>query len=313
MFLVPCPQDSISTLSGSFLAIFFCCAVTSCAYDHNHPYLVFERLFLAENKAFPYPRRAGAHPRRAGAILWDAAATSPVVVFVAVAPKQRSQKMSVSWSTLGLVDWLPVSAGNFGRALQRHFSVDFQNQDVVEKIFSCSKKACFALVNRARNGRTASAQSLPTRRFRNWSKTEATLQRQRHCSVTFQSIFKTKMSLERSFPALNELVCFCESSEKRPNSVCSEFADASVSRLIEDWGRSTVQASYRLSKVQETRAALETLTWRTYETKCKSWNDFLFYFQRGKAKENSKRFTCCLKNHTQYLYTVVSYDTPKPR
>ena len=48
--------------------IFFCCAVSSCVNDPNHPYLVSERLFLAENKAFPYPRREGAHPRRAGAM-----------------------------------------------------------------------------------------------------------------------------------------------------------------------------------------------------------------------------------------------------
>ena len=149
MFLVPSLQDSVSTLSGSFLAFFFCCAVWSCVYDHIHPYLVSERIFLAENKAFPYPRRAGAHPRwagahprwagahprRAGAILWDAAATWPVVIFVAVAPKQRSQKLSVSWLTLyELIDRLPVSTGNFGRALQRHFSVDFQTQDVNGKI-----------------------------------------------------------------------------------------------------------------------------------------------------------------------------------
>ena len=75
--------NTFSTLSGSFLATFFCCAVSSCVYDRNHPYRVSERLFLADNKAFPYPRRAGA-------ILWDAAATWPVVIFVAVAPKQRS-------------------------------------------------------------------------------------------------------------------------------------------------------------------------------------------------------------------------------
>ena len=47
----------------------FCCAVSSCVYDHNHPYLVSERLFLVENEAFPYLRRALAHPRRALAIL----------------------------------------------------------------------------------------------------------------------------------------------------------------------------------------------------------------------------------------------------
>ena len=52
----------------------------------------------------------------------------------------------------GLVDRLPVSAGNFRRALQRHFLVDFQTEDIAGKIFSCSKRACFAFVNRARNG-----------------------------------------------------------------------------------------------------------------------------------------------------------------
>ena len=52
------------------------------------------------------------------------------------------------------VDRLPVSAGNFRRALhgQRYFLVDFQTEDIAGKIFSCSKRAYFALVNRARNG-----------------------------------------------------------------------------------------------------------------------------------------------------------------
>ena len=55
--LGPCLQSSISTLSFSLFALFFCYAVSSCVYDHNHPCLVSERLFLAENKAFPYLRR----------------------------------------------------------------------------------------------------------------------------------------------------------------------------------------------------------------------------------------------------------------
>ena len=41
---------------SAFWRSFF--AVSYCVYDHNHPYLVSERLFLAENKAFPYLRRA---------------------------------------------------------------------------------------------------------------------------------------------------------------------------------------------------------------------------------------------------------------
>ena len=106
MFWGPCLQSSISTLSFSFLALCFCYAVSSCVYDHNHPYLVSERFFLAENKAFPYLRRALAHPRRALAILWDAAATWPVVIFVVVAAKQRSPKMSVA-CVQGPVDRLP--------------------------------------------------------------------------------------------------------------------------------------------------------------------------------------------------------------
>ena len=214
MFLVPCLWGSFSTFSGIFLPI-FCYAVSSCVYDHSHPYLVSECLFLAENKAFPHPRRLRAHPRRLRAhprrlraILWDAAATCSVVIFVVVAEKKRSPKLSVSWLTLyGLVDRLPVSAGNFRRALQRHFLVDFQTEDIARKIFSCSKRAYFALVNRARNGWTAFARSLPRHRFHDWSKTEAALQRQRHCSVICQSIFKTKISLERSLPALNDS-CF---------------------------------------------------------------------------------------------------------
>ena len=92
MFWGPCLPSSISTLSFGFFALFFCYTISSCVYDHNHPYLVSERLFLAENKAFPYLRRALAHPRRALAILWDAAATWRVVIFVVVAAKQRSPK-----------------------------------------------------------------------------------------------------------------------------------------------------------------------------------------------------------------------------
>ena len=127
MFLVPCLWGSISTFSGIFFAHIFCYAVRSCVYDHSHPYLVSECLFLAENKAFPYPRRLRAHPRRLRAILWDAAATCSVVFFVVVAEKKRSRNLSVSWWTLyGLVDRLPVSAGCFRRTLQRHFLVDFQ-------------------------------------------------------------------------------------------------------------------------------------------------------------------------------------------
>ena len=219
-----------------FFCPYFCYAVSSCVYDHSHPYLVSECLFLAENKAFLYPRRLRAHPRRLRAILWDATATCSVVVFVVVAEKKRSRNLSVSWLTLyGLVDRLPVSAGNFRRALQRHILVDFQTADIAGMIVSCSKRAYFVLVNRARNGWTAFARSLPTHRFHDWSKTEAALQRQRHCSVICQSIFKTKISLERSFPALNEHVLLLwierETAEQRPLEVCRRI-DFAIDRRL---------------------------------------------------------------------------------
>ena len=102
----------------------FCYAVSSCVYDHNHPYLVSERLFLAENKAFPYLRRALAHPRRALAILWDAAATWPVVIFVVVAMKQRSPKMSAA-CVQGLVDRSPYRSPPV--TLNGHCGVIFQS------------------------------------------------------------------------------------------------------------------------------------------------------------------------------------------
>ena len=119
MFWGLCLQSSISRLSFSFLALFFCYAVSSCVYDHNHPYLVSERLCLAENEAFPYLRRALA-------ILWDAAATWPVVIFVVVAAKQRSPKMSIA-CVHGPVDRLPYRSppvtlnGHCGVILQSIF------------------------------------------------------------------------------------------------------------------------------------------------------------------------------------------------
>ena len=79
-----------------------------------------------------------------------------------------------------------------------------------------------------------------------------------------------------------------------------------------DWPKTEAaqQQSYRLSKVQDKRTALEALTWTKNKTKC----SILFIFQLGKAKENAKLLTCCLEKHKQYLYlqTIVTYDTPGP-
>ena len=59
-----------------------------------------------------------------------------------------------------------------------------------------------------------------------------------------------------------------------------------------DWPKTeaALQQSYRLSKVQDKRTALEALTWTKNETKC----SILFIFQLGEAKENAKLLTCFL-------------------
>ena len=97
------------------------------------------------------------------------------------------------------------------------------------------------------------------------------------------------------------MFCFCESDEQRPNGGRSKFADASISRLAEDGGRSTTVI--QLSKVQDKRTALEALTCTKNETKC----SILFIFQLGKAKENAKLLTCCLKK------TLAVHVTPNNR
>ena len=133
-----------------------------------------------------------------------------------------------------------------------------------------------------------------------------------HWGVIFLSIFKPYISLERSCLDLNEhALFFFEFDEKRLNGGRSKFANASliILRLIKDWCRSKIRQSYRLSKVRDKRTALEALTWRKNETKC----SVHFVFELGKAKENAKLLTCCLKNHKQYLQTIVTYDTPNPR
>ena len=295
--------------------------------------------------------------------------------FVVVAAKKKSLNLSVSWLTLsGLVDRLPVSAGKFRRPLQRHFLVDFQTEDISGKIFSCSKRACFAFANRARNVWTAFARSLRRDQFHGWSKTESALQRQRYCSVICQSIFKTKISLERSFPALNEHILLLwierETAEQRPLEICRSI-DFAMDRRLRPLASETLQRhlsidfqnqdiiakifscseracfafvnqtrnsrtasarslpTHRFRDWLKTEAALkfnlltgypkyerQTLRsrhWLGESMKRRAEVENVFYvsFQRGKGKENLKLCMHCLKNHTQYFYTIVTYDTHK--
>ena len=49
------------------------------------------------------------------------------------AEKPKTERVVVNH--YGVADRLPVSAGNFGRVLQRHFSVDFQTKISLERSF----------------------------------------------------------------------------------------------------------------------------------------------------------------------------------
>ena len=59
------------------------------------------------------------------------------------------------------------------QALRHHFSVDFQTQSAIGKIFSQSKRACFIFVNRTRNGQMAAVRSLLAHWFRDQSMASA--------------------------------------------------------------------------------------------------------------------------------------------
>ena len=126
-----------------------------------------------------------------------------------------------------------------------------------------------------------------------------------HCGVIFQSIFKPNLSLERYCPDLNEHVLILW--------IGRESRTAAVRSLpthrFHDWpeGETALQQSYRLSKVQDNRTALEALTWIKNETKC----SVLFIFQLGKAKENAKLFTCCLKNISSTCISKQSSPTTR--
>ena len=169
---------------------------------------------------------------------------------------------------------------------------------------------CFCESNekRLKSARSKFADASISRLIEDWGPL-ASEALQRHLSIDFQ----IQDVIGKIFACSERLMfCVCESNEKRLNSVRSKFADASISQLIEDRGRSEVQPSYRLSKVRETCAAFGTLTWRKYNCAEVENIFFFFYFQRGKGKENFKLCMCWLKPHTQYFYTIVTYDTPIP-
>ena len=124
-----------------------------------------------------------------------------------------------------------------------------------------------------------------------------------HCRVIFPSIFKPNISLERSCPDVNERGLFLwigpETAERRPFEVCRRI-DFAIGRR-----RRPLYNSLTLSKVQDKRTALEALTLTKNETKY----SVLFIFQLGKAKENAKLFTCCLKNISSKCISKQSSPT----
>ena len=147
--------------------------------------------------------------------------------------EEKPELERVVVNSYGLVDRLPVSACNFRRALQRHFLVDFQTEDIAEKIFSRSKGACLAFVNRTRNSWTAFARYLPKHWFHDLSKTDADVSEplQRHLSLDFQ----TQNIIGKIF-SCSKRACFAlwierETAEQRPLEVCRRIELAMVRRL----------------------------------------------------------------------------------
>ena len=102
------------------------------------------------------------------------------------------------------------------------------------------------------------------------------------------------------------MFCFCKSDQKRPNGGRSKFLRT---HRFRDWPKTeaALRQSYRLSKVQDKCTALEAFTWTTNETKC----SVLFIFQLGKAKENAKLLTCCLKNISSTCISKQSSPTTR--
>ena len=60
-----------------------------------------------------------------------------------------------------------------------------------------------------------------------------------HCGVIFGQFSNQIYNWKDLVLIESSIFCFCESDEKRPNGGRSKFADALISRLTEDRGRST--------------------------------------------------------------------------
>ena len=169
MFWGPCLQSSILRLSFSFLGLFFCYAVSSCVYDHNHPYLVSEASFPCRERGFSVPAESSGAPAESSGYTLRCSGDLTCGHFRGrrgEAEKPKNERGLRSGTSRSIA--VPIPAGKVERALRRHFSIDFQTQYIVGKILSSSKRACFVFVNRTRNGRTASVRSLPTHRVRAW-------------------------------------------------------------------------------------------------------------------------------------------------
>ena len=117
-----------------------CVAQNERLHAHRNHHCCLTWIFCVKwnmsDQGFSVPSESRCAPVESRAKLWDAAATWPLVIFVAVAPKQRSPKLSVSWLTLYvLVDRLPFSADNFRRPLRRHFLSIFKPKMSLERSF----------------------------------------------------------------------------------------------------------------------------------------------------------------------------------
>ena len=174
--LGPCLQSSISTLSFSFLALFFSMQLATVSMSTLTPTLSPSVFSLQRTGLF---RTCGELWRTRGELwLYSLRCSGDLTCGHFRGRRGEAEKPKNQRSlSLGPVDRLPYRSqpvilnGHCGVILQSIFK---PNISLERSCLDLNAKIVF--VNRTRNGRTAAVRSLPTHRFRDWRKTDAALQ-----------------------------------------------------------------------------------------------------------------------------------------
>ena len=172
MFLVPCFWASISIFSGIFLPIFLLCSQLLWLWSQS-PLSRFWVSFPCREQGVSVPAESKGTPAESKGYTLRCSGDLLCAYLRGCRGEEEKPELERVVVTSSWTGRSITGLRHFRRALQRHFLVDLQTEDIAGKIISCSKRACFAFVNRTRNGWTAVARSLPTHRFRDGSKTEA--------------------------------------------------------------------------------------------------------------------------------------------